>query len=53
MTRSVADYLENMLAAVKRARRHVGGMDLTAFVGNEMAVDAAVRTLEIVGEAAK
>jgi uncharacterized protein with HEPN domain len=53
MTRSVADYLADMLNAMRRAQRYVGELDPASFAANEMAVDATVRTLEIIGEAAK
>lgn len=40
-----------MLDAIRRARRHVGNTGETTFAANEMAVDAAVRALDLLGDA--
>lgn len=46
-------YLRHILDAIERALRHVSGMNEETFLGDEMAQDAVVRQLEIVGEAAR
>jgi uncharacterized protein with HEPN domain len=53
MPRDLKVYLEDMLAAVDRIRRHVGALDAATFVRDEKTLDAVVRNLEIIGEAAK
>lgn len=47
----LADYLVHMLEAIERIDRYVEDMDEVAFLCNEMAQDAVIRNLEIVGEA--
>jgi uncharacterized protein with HEPN domain len=46
-------YLEDILEAVEKIQRYTKGLTYDAFVKNEMAVDAVIRNLEIIGEAAK
>lgn len=46
-------YLRDIREAAARARRHVSGTSYDEFVRNEMAVDACLRTLEIIGEATR
>jgi uncharacterized protein with HEPN domain len=53
MPRSVRVYLEDVLEASEQIRLYVGGRPLEAFSKDRMAVDAVVRNLEIIGEAAK
>ncbi len=45
--------LDMLLDAIKRVQRHVQGMTLEEFEANEMALDAVVRNLEVIGEAAR
>ena len=53
MSRRSADLLlADILERVQRIERHVVGMDLQAFVGDEKTTDAVVRSLEVIGEAA-
>ena len=53
MSRDLLLYLEDMLEAGSKATRYVGEMTFEQFVANEMAFDAVVRNLEIIGEAAR
>lgn len=46
-------FLEEMLEAMDRIAGYLGGMTFDDFVQHRMAVDAVVRNLEIIGEAAK
>ncbi|OHB64017.1 MAG: hypothetical protein A2Y77_16205 [Planctomycetes bacterium RBG_13_62_9] len=46
-------YMRHMLAAIEKIDRYLTGMDYEGFTTNDMAVDAVVRELEIVGEAAR
>ena len=46
--------LEDMVEAAEKIARYTDGMaDLAAFSSNEMAVDAVVRNVQIIGEAAR
>ncbi len=45
-------YLEDMRDAMARALRYCDGLSFDDFHANELVVDAVVRTLEIMGEAA-
>ncbi len=47
----LADYLGHILEAIERIDRYVEDIDEVAFLGNEMAQDAVIRNLEIIGEA--
>lgn len=44
--------LLDMLFAARRARGHVAGMTQTQFMASELHQDAAIRSLEVIGEAA-
>jgi len=46
-------YLLHMRDAIRDARSHVSGMRLQAFLEDKKTQDAAVRQLEVLGEAAK
>jgi uncharacterized protein with HEPN domain len=46
-------YLEDMLEAASRVASYVEGRDLPAFAADARTVDAVLRNLEILGEAAK
>ena len=46
-------FLEDMLEAMNRIAEYTEGMSFDDFIQNRMAVDAVVRNLEIIGEAAK
>jgi len=45
--------LEDMLEAIERIARYTSGMDLTRFANDDKTVDAVVRNLEVIGEAAR
>ena len=47
----VRDYLEHIQQAIERIHRYVEGMDEVAFLQHDMAQDAVIRNIEIVGEA--
>ena len=53
MPRSYLLFLEDMQEAMERIGRYCAGLDYDAFCGSEQVVDAVVRNLEIIGEAAK
>lgn len=46
-------YLRHMLDAIAKIERYVAGTDYETFTGNDMMIDAVVRELEIIGEAAR
>lgn len=45
--------IEDMLEAIERIQRYTGGMDERHFIADDRTVDAVIRNLEIIGEAAK
>jgi uncharacterized protein with HEPN domain len=51
--RSPALLLEDILTAIGKIERYVGGLDEAAFLDDDKTVDAVVRNLEIMGEAAR
>ena len=53
MSRSWELFLRDMLEAARKVSRYTEGRELEAFVVDEMAYDATLRNLEILGEAAK
>ena len=53
MSRNWRLFLQDMLESAEKVRRYVEGTGLEAFVKNDMAYDAVLRNLEIIGEAAK
>jgi uncharacterized protein with HEPN domain len=53
LSRSWQLFLRDMLEAAQKVSRYTSGRDLASFTGDEMAYDATVRNLEILGEAAK
>jgi uncharacterized protein with HEPN domain len=46
-------YLSHMRDAIAKIERYLGGTDYETFAGNDMMIDAVVRELEIIGEAAR
>ncbi|HSA96887.1 MAG TPA: DUF86 domain-containing protein [Acidobacteriota bacterium] len=52
MLRDPRVYLEDILEAVRRIAAYTEGMDFVAFAKSPMAIDAVVRNLEVLGEAA-
>jgi uncharacterized protein with HEPN domain len=53
MSRDWQSYLEDLLEACRRARNYSTGLDQAGLVSHQMAYDAVLRNLEIIGEAAK
>ena len=53
MSRSWLLFLDDMRQAARKVLRYVGGRDQQAFFADEMAFDATLRNLEILGEAEK
>ena len=53
MPRDYRVYLDEILQAIGKIRRYTTGMSLEAFSTDDMAVDAVVRNLEVIGEAVK
>lgn len=45
--------LEDIRSALAKIRRYIGGLTRAAFLHDEKTVDAVVRNLEVIGEAAK
>lgn len=45
------DYLEHILEAIERICRYTDAIDEDAFLQSEMAQDAVIRNIEIIGEA--
>ncbi len=46
-------YLRHIRDAIEKIYRYLAGTDFDAFSDNDMMIDAVVRELEIIGEAAK
>jgi uncharacterized protein with HEPN domain len=46
-------YLSHMRDAIAKIDRYLAGTDYETFAGNDMMIDAVVRELEIIGEAAR
>ncbi len=53
MSRSTEVYLRDILEACGKVRQYVDGLSFSTFVADGRTVDAVVRNLEIIGEAAK
>ena len=53
MPRDFEVYLEDILKSIDKIHRYTSGMSLGEFEAEEKTVDAVVRNLEIIGEAAK
>jgi len=53
VSRSWVLYLRDMLEAARKIVRYTGSRQAEAFLADEMAYDATLRNLEILGEAAK
>jgi uncharacterized protein with HEPN domain len=53
MSKDASICIRDMLAAARKVRRYTRDLSFEAFCDNEMAVDAVLRNLEILGEAAK
>jgi uncharacterized protein with HEPN domain len=53
MPRDIRLYLDDMLEAIRTIRDYTGGMTFETFAADRKTVDAVVRNLEIIGEAAR
>ncbi len=53
MKHTEVDCLRDMLVAAREARQFVGGMSCEEFVEHKMAVNATIRSLEMLGEACR
>lgn len=53
MSRSWELFLRDMLEAARRVTGYTAGRERDGFIADEMAYDATVRNLEVLGEAAK
>jgi uncharacterized protein with HEPN domain len=53
MPRDYKVYLEDIVEAIRKIRTYVSGLSLPAFAADSKTLDAVVRNLEIIGEAAK
>jgi uncharacterized protein with HEPN domain len=51
--RDVRLFLTDMLEAIEKIERYITGLTFEQFEGSDMVVDAVVRNLEIIGEAAR
>lgn len=45
--------VEDIIRAIEKTGSYAGGADYEAFTNNTMAVDAVIRNLEVIGEAAR
>ncbi len=52
MPRNPGVYIEDILEAIRRIRSYTANLDEAAFAASPITIDAVVRNLEIVGEAA-
>lgn len=46
-------FLDDMCEAIDKVGRYIEGLTYETFVSNDMVVDAVIRNLEIIGEAAR
>jgi len=53
MSRDVCDFVRDMIEACERIAAYTDGMDPSALRGDRKTLDAVIRNLEILGEAAK
>jgi len=53
MPRDFRLFLDDIFDAIDRIRRYTAGMDFDAFKSDQKAVDAVLRNLEVIGEAAR
>ncbi len=51
--RSIRLFIQDMLAAIAKVERYIAGLTYEAFAAEDMILDAVVRNLEIIGEAAR
>jgi len=46
-------FVEDILEAIDKIKRHIEGLTYETFVKNELVIDAVIRNLEIIGEASR
>lgn len=51
--RDVRLFIQDMLDAIDKVERYINSLDRGAFARNELVLDAVVRNLEVIGEAAR
>lgn len=49
----LADFLAHVAQAIERIQRYVNGLDSAAFAADEKTLDAVLRNIEVIGEAAR
>ena len=49
----IPDYIAHILEAIERIAEYTAGMDEDSFLQNRLVQDAAIRNIEIIGEAAR
>ncbi len=45
--------IEDILEAIRKTQRYVSGLSFDTFCGDDQVIDAVVRNLEVIGEAAR
>ena len=53
MPRDFEIYLEDIREAIDKVRNYTAGLPRDSFAQDDMSIDAVIRNLEIIGEAAK
>ncbi len=49
----IPDYIEHIISAIAQIEKYAQGLDQRSFLENDMAQDAIIRQIEIIGEAAR
>lgn len=52
LSRSVKQFVADIIEAMEKIERYCTGMDEVSFRGNDLVRDAVIRNLEVIGEAA-
>lgn len=53
MIRDYLDYIQDILDSIKEVESFINGMNIAEFVQDRKTVNAVIRSLEVIGEAAK
>ena len=53
MKRNYKMFIEDILDSIKKVESYIKDLQYTDFEGNDLVIDAVIRNLEIIGEAAK
>lgn len=51
--RSAQVYLDDILEAITKIQRYTEGMNMQSFSASSLVIDAVIRNIEVIGEAAK